>query len=370
MITAEQIEQSLQGVVRDPLRADLPGLARWLAKVLTSLLSSGPPADGQWVLPREEPGVAAVLESLAGKKVDLAGDAVLDFGQYNHFHGPVTISGTVAREIKNFKIIILPPLPDKRPELFVRVGASGETRSKLVNRFLDLDLRGQVFLPDELVEVYRAALEESSVILVRGMHGAGKTTNTLAAARRLLHPVSGLPWCVYYLQMYDGLTTEQLARDVSGGGSQPSLFVIDDCHVDFAVVERLVERLTPELSDRRHPVALVLLMRHVPHDEETLDEYELVEELTARSAVVSLSVDARLSRQVTECLRPDFEGLTEVRNKRLFHLSGGDLYLLSELLAMTDLLGTPEDIDSLEQAEISGTSAAATSAGTRCICPR
>lgn len=46
----------------------------------------------------------------------------------------------------------------------------------------------------------------------------------------------------------------------------PSIFVLDDCHVDFQAVTRLMEHLHPELHNDEKYIRFVLLAGHTPVD--------------------------------------------------------------------------------------------------------
>jgi hypothetical protein len=232
---------------------------------------------------------------------------------------------------------------DWQTDPWVRI-CRGQARHPSVSRFLQRHSDRLIYVAEDREESFRSAVLVSRVVLVRGLPGTGKTMTTLESLTRL----PGLPRPIYYATFLDGLDIVRLWQSALRRSNLPSVFVLDECHLDFARAEAFVERLKPELARPGSRIAVVLLSRTQGTGfQETDADSELVTNLRAEKAIVEFATTALHFRHVLECLRPDFIGLSEDRLSRLFHATGGDLALLDEAL---DEVKTPSHIDTLDHA--------------------
>ena len=133
--------------------------------------------------------------------------------------------------------------------------------------------------------------------------------------------------------------------DIRRRASWSSLFVLDNSHEKYDVLNRVVNRLAPQ--KRSGHLAIVCLARSTPSldEQDRDDEPEFVRHLIEAAAVVDFETSRELFRQVIALTKPDFEGLSRDRLDRVLILTGRDLYLLDEFL---NHLHTPQDIDQVE----------------------
>jgi hypothetical protein len=233
-----------------------------------------------------------------------------------------------------------------RYDLFTEVRTSGIARHRAIQRFLDLRKRQCIAVSSEIDDKFHEAASRSRITLVRGVPGSGKTITTLDLVTRLADKFTGLRHRVYYGQLSDNPNLENLVRAMQFRRSLPSIFVLDDCHVDFEVASKVVERLAPELASTEPKIAIFLLARHVPKiEDDSGDAPDFVEKLSSFGAVINLTTDKNRIREVLELVRPDLRGLSKDRVETIHSLTGGDLFLLGELL---DLVEEPKDVDKLD----------------------
>ena len=224
----------------------------------------------------------------------------------------------------------------------------GHARHPSVARFLQRHDSNLIYVAEDREQAFRSALSESGVVLVRGLPGTGKTMTAL----ELLTRIPGPPRPIYYATLLDGIDVERLWRSAVRRSSLPSVFVLDECHLDFVRAEAFVERLQPELARSDNRIAIVLLARAPVSETQEMDmDSELVTSLIADKALVEFTSTESNFRKVVEFIRPDFIGLTEVRLRRLFHVTGGDLALLDEALAGIE---TSTEIDTFEHTVMYG----------------
>lgn len=221
--------------------------------------------------------------------------------------------------------------------------ASGDPR---LRRYFERRRSGRLFLDQDYEAEITDAMECSSVILVRGLPGTGKTFTSLAVAEGF----RAGRWRTYFLdvgddefikaQMKEGIRRRILSR--------PSIFVLENCHEKLDDIEKALGDLEQEL--RSGNLKIVCLTRRVPgpHDSRS-DDSVLVAELESRNVVVEFENNERRLKRVVEFWQPAFKGLSNKRLARLNSLCGNDLLLLDEVLR---LIESPAEIDTLSPAEM------------------
>ena len=236
---------------------------------------------------------------------------------------------------------------DWNDDFLVQVTHRRPARHRLVERFLTLRDGRKIFVAPELDDQFRIGLTSSPVLLVRGLPGSGKTTTTLEMATRLLYRQPGLRYRICFAQLVDGVKVSELVNAIKRRLSLPTLIILDDCHVDFSVAEKVVERLGPELKDPKQRLAILLIARHTPTPEETEadEDPDLVVSLKGQDAVITVATGRKPMEQVLCYLRPDLGRLSDTRFERIFRMTGGDLFLLDQVLAM---IQSPTDVDGLD----------------------
>src|ERR1051325_864054 len=128
-------------------------------------------------------------------------------------------------------------LADWNEDLFrpVRPG-SGEPTG---NRYLEKKAAGQIYIDARLIEDFTQKLERHNSLLILGLPGSGKTTTGLALAelfRRSLYRV-------FYINMRRDLSEDALVRGIRGRLARPTIFLIDDCHGKYDMLEGVQDRL-------------------------------------------------------------------------------------------------------------------------------
>ncbi|GAB6042871.1 hypothetical protein [Endothiovibrio diazotrophicus] len=215
-----------------------------------------------------------------------------------------------------------------------------DVRHHSIERFIQRHDRNALYVAEEDAQWFEETLADAPAVAIRGLPGAGKTSLALELGTRPDTPYRR----IYYTTLKDPHDFNSLWRSLDLRAHLPSLFVLDDAHLDLEQARRLLERVEQELIRGRG--RLVLLLRGRPsEDGETWDDTpQWLLELNEKKAVLDLQFDPARTRAVTEWLRPDLKGLSEGRLRRLHHLTNGDLMLLDETLAGIDSAG---DLDRL-----------------------
>ena len=115
----------------------------------------------------------------------------------------------------------------------------------------------------------------------------------------------------------------------------------------------MVERLQPELYDPKRRLAILLIARHTPTPGETEadEDSALVASLKEHDAIITVATGRKPMQQVLQYLRPDLGQLSNTRFERIYRMSGGDLFLLNQVL---DMIQSPMDVDGLDLKAIFG----------------
>ena len=222
-----------------------------------------------------------------------------------------------------------------------------DQRAEVVRHFLSLHHDQSIYLEDDLKQWFAERADTEKILMLRGLPGSGKTTTALEltvfqACLRLRH--------IYYCSLKDGLDVAAMVASIRQRNHIPSCFILDDCHLDLTTVQRVLERLHPELNSPESHIRFILLARYTPvDDDQTGIEHPLVEELNERDCCHTFSPSKGYLKKVIEYRREDLRGLAKERLDRLFSLTGGDLLLLDEVLKTLD---NPADIDTFNHEKL------------------
>jgi Glu-tRNA(Gln) amidotransferase subunit E-like FAD-binding protein len=187
--------------------------------------------------------------------------------------------------------------------------------------------KDKLFINPDLKEWFSTAISASSVILLQGVPGTGKTTTTLS----LLATLQNRPERIYYTLISNFEKIPQLLDSVKKRAQLPSVFILDDCHSapDLAVV--LIQRLRGSLLSPNHtvPIKFVLLMRGTPEKEEDTycDSIKRQLDLTEDSAKNIPLSDSKQLLQVLKKRLPHINPITKSHAEHVFNLTGGNLKL-------------------------------------------
>ena len=228
---------------------------------------------------------------------------------------------------------------DWRDDLWIRVSWN-EARHPSIERFLNWHKRGAIYVSDEDEQHFQDLLSASPVLAIRGLPGSGKTFFGLEMGCRLYEPRRRL----YYATLKDSTNPDRLWKSVRRRGNLPSLFVLDDCHLDLNCAGIVRERLVPELKGGA--VKLLFILRDPPVSaiHEFDDTPDWLISLEQDEALIDMRTSLNRTRTVVEHLRTDMVGLSQLRLGKLHHFSGGDLLLLDELLSG---IHSPLELDEL-----------------------
>ncbi|HEU4432974.1 MAG TPA: hypothetical protein VFR51_06225, partial [Pyrinomonadaceae bacterium] len=226
-----------------------------------------------------------------------------------------------------------------RNDPWIRV-QQGPGRFLVVNRFLDRHNRQAIYIAEPHEKLFLTALEQSSAVAIRGLPGMGKSFLALELSCRLRQPLRR----IYYATLKDATSPERLWQSARRRLSLPSVFVLDDCHLDLRAVDTLLERLDPEIQSGKLKIILNIRDQVGGGADQLDDTPAWLAQLKKEDAIIDLRVDIERTLGVILQLRTDFTGLSRSRLKKLHKACGGDLLLLDQILRN---LNTPENIDTL-----------------------
>ncbi len=250
---------------------------------------------------------------------------------------PVIVAGVFSASYAEH---FCPHSHDWRHAPWIRVQRN-QARHAVVQRFLQQHDADKLYIADHEAELFAEILSQHGVLVIRGLPGSGKTSLTLALASRQRH--------LYYASLRDANDVDKLWQSALQRLKLPSVFFLDDCHVNLTLAGALLERLAPEW--RKGQLHLVLGLRDHPTDPNAgLDDTpDWLRELQDNQQVLNLKLDRQRTRAVAEYLRQDLIGLSAARLDALHHGSSGDLLLLDELLSN---IRAPSELDTLQLAGV------------------
>ncbi len=205
-----------------------------------------------------------------------------------------------------------------------------------VNRYLDLVETDQLVRDARDEEAFAEILARSSVVLLEGHAGAGKTMAGLDLA--VSHPPSA--GRVFYLRADAIESLDRVVTGIKGRAFRPSTFIIDDTQIAFDKVERLVDRVR-----LLEGATLVLTARTPPPGMDMLDPVgtDFVANLRDGKQTIEIVADARRVAAVVEKKR---SGWTAAPIDRVMAWTGRDLAVLDLVLEAVE---PTEEINTLEE---------------------
>lgn len=191
-----------------------------------------------------------------------------------------------------------------------------------VDRYLDLVEANQLVRDPRDEAAFNEILSRSSIVLLEGRAGAGKTTAALDLA--VAHTASA--GRVFYLRADEIESLDRVITGFKGRTFRPSIFVIDDAHKAFDKIEGLVNRVAS-----LHGLKLVLTARTPPPGMDMLDPAgtDFVADLRDTERTIEIEADMPRVGLVVAKKRPDW---SNPPIHRLIDLAGRDLAILNMVL--------------------------------------
>ena len=187
--------------------------------------------------------------------------------------------------------------------------------------------KDKLFINPDLKEWFSTAISASSVVLLQGVPGTGKTTTTLS----LLATLNNRPERIYYTVISNFEKIPQMLDSVKKRAQLPSVFILDDCHSAPDLAVELIQRLRGSLLNPNHtvPIKFVLLMRGTPEEDEDTysDSIKPQLELDEGSAKSIPPSDSKQLLQVLKKRLPHINPITKCHAEHIFNLTGGNLKL-------------------------------------------
>jgi hypothetical protein len=216
----------------------------------------------------------------------------------------------------------------------------GSAADRRIRRYFESRRSGRIFVDEKRAASISEALEQSPVILVRGLPGSGKTFAAFAFSERL----AGIERRTYFVDAdSDEFSKARLRDGIRMRTSRPSIFIIENCHEHIDAVAEALEDVAPLLGSRR--ALVICLARRVPASLQwRSDDSEFPFSLASSGAVVDFVNDDELLKSVAMFWRPELAQLSDRRASKLMALCARDLYLLDEVVP---LISSVADIDVL-----------------------
>ena len=187
--------------------------------------------------------------------------------------------------------------------------------------------KDKLFINPDLKEWFSTAISASSVVLLQGVPGTGKTTTTLS----LLATLKNRPERIYYTVISNFEKIPQLLDSVKKRAQLPSVFILDDCHSAPDLAVELIQRLRGSLLSPNHtvPIKFVLLMRGTPEEDEDTysDSVKRQMDLNKDSAKSIPLSDSEQLLQVLKKRLPHINPIIKCHAEHVFNLTGGNLKL-------------------------------------------
>ena len=220
---------------------------------------------------------------------------------------------------------------------------SGDRRA--IGRFLDLVRDNRIVLDPSAVERLDEILGEQAVAILSGASGSGKTITSLALAKGF----DDGTWRVFYVNLRQQVSEQQLVNGVRQRSISPTVFILDDAHLNLELVQRTLDRLADILGDRW--VRIVVVMQAAGIGREAYDGpiQDFIEECITSEAIIELEATDAVYAAMVARSRPDLPSLSDERLRRLVAFSGRSLAMLDEVLP---LFAAVDDLDTVDLEQI------------------
>ena len=209
-----------------------------------------------------------------------------------------------------------------------------------VDRYLTLVAGDRLAMFDELAESFSTATSLQDVILLEGASGTGKTVTGLALAQMTGRRVN-------YFRVDSTMTDDILFYGLKTRVVRDTIFVLDDCHFNWDVIERVMRRLVIALRGR--PYKIVLIGQTAPEGLEISDmgANEFVEQLRADGGAILIEASNDKFRDVLCKAYPAWNNASDEQVQRISALTAGNLAVLDLIAEIDDLLS--EDVRVLHE---------------------
>ena len=229
-------------------------------------------------------------------------------------------------------------LEDWNSDLFRPVAAGSGERA--IARYLEKKAAGQIYVAAKLAEDFTEKLERNGSLLIQGLPGSGKTITGLA----LTESFHDSRCRIFYVSLRHDIDEDTLVEGIRRRLSRPTIFLLDDCHGKFELLDLVQNRLSAVIRGNGF---LVFLARTTPTPEDMLrvDNSDFEEDLEEAEAVLELQPTLAVFSEIITRVKPHFAELSKERLLKIFEFTGHDLLLLDQLLATIDSVN---EIDQLK----------------------
>jgi len=215
-----------------------------------------------------------------------------------------------------------------------------DSKDKTLARYFFKKAEGHIYVNPKLAEDFSEMLERNGSLLIRGLPGSGKTITGLALAESF-HKSR---YRIVYVSLRHEITEDSLVKGIRRRLEEPTVFILDDCHEKFDLLEKAQDRLVAEMRGRAY---LIFMARTTPTPAGITreDEVDFVEGLKEAAAILEFRPSEADFKEIIIRVKPHFAGLSNMRLKKIFEYTGHDLFLLDQLIETID---SPRAIDQLK----------------------